>query len=169
MRISDWSSDVCSSGLVIMDGGVQRGTHVLKFCRRQDTCPSWVMSDQSDEGEHAASHAGNASNDEEEHALPPPLPRADSRKRRRNAIRPHGREARMIEQVAWKHHARVRACKCVLGVLPCSVPKTLEQLLCFAELTIVAHEKTDIRSEEHKSELKLLMRNASAVFCLKTK
>jgi hypothetical protein len=57
-------------------------------------------------------------------AVAPPLPQTGSRKRRRNAIRPGSREARMIEQVAWKFHAQVRGataqgldwCVCLYGV-----------------------------------------------------
>src|SRR3546814_7625652 len=86
--------------------------------------------------------------------------------------------------VFFSSRRRHTRCALVTGVQTCALPilteamlvvlgkagiKTLDDLAELATDELIAKKRQDNRSEEHTSELKSLMRNSYAVFCLKKK
>src|SRR3546814_8680104 len=153
MRISDWSSDVCSSDLVLVHGEPERNDMVEYFGELLGgfafTQNGWVQSYGS-------------------RCVKPPIIFGD-------VVRP----AAMT--VAWSAYAQSLTEKPVKGML--TGPVTILQwsfvrddqpraTTCQQLALALRDEVTDLeaaRSEEHTSELQSLMRISYAVFCCKTK
>src|SRR3546814_5458483 len=142
MRISDWSSDVCSSDLENVVGNVRR---------RPRTAPGIVVLDRAERRTHLAVDIGYAEIDTVEETavmviLAAQLHLIDPVAEKGVAEGAAGRrDQRRVERVDARIH--------VIG----------------DDRQVVFEIDPLVRSEEHTSELQSLMRISYAVFCLKKK
>src|SRR3546814_3979829 len=155
MRISDWSSDVCSSDLFLADQpdrGAQRGhghrSHVLAVDRDRSRVQLVEAWDQVKDRRLAGTG------------------RADKR---------HGLARRHVERNAVERRlAGFVGEVCVMQLDPALVDAQRLRIRTVGDGgTVVDHREDSFgggkRSEEHTSELQSLMRISYAVFCLKKK
>src|SRR3546814_9312700 len=148
MRVSDWSSDVCSSGLV-------KNAVVLTGDEHQNFCGDLIRQDKVVAGEFVGtsiSSGGDGSDKrkgtDEWLARNPELKFANDQR---------GYLVCDVNHEAWRTHFMV-VDKVTTPVNTLSKRATGE----------VEHGVAEIkRSEEHTSELQSLMRTSYAVFCLK--
>src|SRR3546814_2705028 len=145
MRISDWSSDVCSSDLPL--AGIERTAHrELYPCAAADPAPLGRCIDLRQQRAIETEHHRRL-------ARLGPLPRLVGLGRDRLGLRlgRPGNEGICRRLI----HRR-------LGLAVRFTSDSHRNSLRY-------HYAIQIRSEEHTSELQSLMRTSSAVFCLKTK
>src|SRR3546814_4155692 len=144
MRIRDWSSDVCSSDLEpVLGGVVRREPHpraVLVHASDGDESPA------ASGGDHALRGALDAEKGAVQIDGERPAPDFDSQLQERGAV-DHAGVAHVHVDAAEALGERVHGGRARRGVPDIQV--------------------RDLRAEEHTSELQSLMRTANAVFCLK--
>src|SRR3546814_2357374 len=142
MRISDWSSDVCSSDLVVLARGGEHaaGEAVARFVRsHQQGCGAMA---EAVAGRLRAAAPG-------EYQCPKqPANRADRVVAQRRGQGEFGAVHGVVERPRQQRLVAHRA--------------------AFV-LVALEHRAGHVRSEEHTSELQSLMRISYAVFCLKKK
>src|SRR3546814_4816832 len=152
MRISDWSSDVCSSYLTTLGDGRRERFAARAFRHRIEAGENiFLLAGHDAEKPLASTEAGSLSLRDGDDAL--------------------HIEARVVASTTWATDALAAlAAGLTKGLSPGFrvkpggdlVTRTAEGLL----RTVTA---ADLRSEEHTSELQSLMRISYAVFCLKKK
>src|SRR3546814_4964297 len=140
MRISDWSSDVCSSDLVLVDRGFGRvRLHRCELARE-------VGEEDVGQGAHAAFlHVATAARHVTSQPMAASIMRSCASGRR--------------SPMAWRLTLRYGSNPLSVFASPCCRIRRSVALPCLREN----------RSEEHTSELQSLMRISYAVFCLKKK
>src|SRR3546814_1071131 len=144
MRISDWSSDVCSSDLLIVAGGMESMTNAPYLLKKHrggarighDTAYDHMFLDGLEDAYEAGRAMGTFAQDT-----------ADAYQLSRQAQDDYSIESLKRAQAAIASGA-------FAGEI---APVTLTT------------RKGEVRSEEHTSELQSLMRISYAVFCLKKK
>src|SRR3546814_4340625 len=157
MRISDWSSDVCSSDLAAVAAGLAEQTLHLGIARLGGNLVNVCLGDSEllggDQGVQCPGHD-----------VPEPrVVLSDDRTRR--LLGKHVRKNHPVVRLLHRRPAGGETAALVgVDVAPSGVEILLVLLARGADDGRVGH-----RSEEHPSELQSLMRTSSAVFCLKTK
>src|SRR3546814_9636750 len=154
MRISDWSSDVCSSDLI---GGSQPGGELGEHMEGADKVDldrlainvervrRIVPADRLHRGRDPCAVNENAG----------------CAMRRFSRIQSR-RDARIVGNIGHAEDAADFGSRCLSGFFIEVEDRNLGAVGC-------EHFRRRIRSEEHTSELQSLMRNSYAVFCLKKK
>src|SRR3546814_633189 len=171
MRISDWSSDVCSSDLLARDAAVgrRRMQHVTGIDAGR------AAADQRNIGICRARAHGER--EIVSKAVDEPVWRYDWHRcdqRARQAAQALGvlgiATGDRVSSLAWNTHRHLELFYAAPGmgaVLHTANPRLSDEQIAFT----IAHAGSRIlfRSEEHTSELQPLMRISYAVFCLKKK
>src|SRR3546814_946493 len=137
MRISDWSSDVCSSDLICCTAGQEEADRILAHCR-----------DRGIDASGLTFEIGSSS------ATLPPLEASGTE---RDLVLINGSHAFPLPMVDWFYGASLLVAGGTLVVDDVNLPavRVLKRFL------------DQDRSEEHTSELQSLMRISYAIFCLK--